>query len=329
MTARIGIDLGGTKISGVVLAADGATLASRRVASPRDDYAATIAAIGELVAALEGAAALAPGAAPVGVGTPGTWQPGPARMKNCNSTWLNDRALLADLQAALGRRVRIANDADCFALSEAVDGAAAGCESAFGVILGTGVGGGLVLRGELVQGANGLTGEWGHMPLPYFRQRVFASPDGDEARRFQLESTLRDRPCYCGRLNCVETFLSGSGLRATHAELTGAELPAEAVAGSDDPLAVTSFDLYQHMLARSLAQLVNLIDPAAIVLGGGVSNAAGLGARQQALIPRYAFSSRGGVGDVRVNVQSARWGDDSGVRGAARLWAASGSHESS
>ncbi|MFU8814595.1 MAG: ROK family protein [Pseudomonadales bacterium] len=307
MTARIGIDLGGTKISGVVLLADGASAAKRRTATPQDDYPATVAAVVDLVAALEAEAGLPAGTVSVGVGAPGTWQPGRARMKNCNSTWLNDRPLLADLEAALGPRVRIANDADCFALSEAADGAAAGAAAVFGVILGTGVGGGLVLDGTLVQGANGLVGEWGHMPLPYFRQRVFViDPEPDDARRFQLESMMKDRGCYCGRMNCVETFLSGPGLQTTRGELQG-----------------EASDVYRHMLARSLAQLVNLIDPAVIVLGGGVSNAAELCGRQQALIPRYAFSSRGGAEAVGVHVQRARWGDDSGVRGAARLWAIS------
>jgi predicted NBD/HSP70 family sugar kinase len=323
-TDRIGIDLGGTKISGVVLARDGGAPVKRRVASPRHDYGATLAALEALVTELEAAAGLAPGASPVGIGAPGSWVGRIGRMKNCNSTWLNDRPLLSDLEARLGPRVRLANDADCFALSEAVDGGAAGAASAFGVILGTGVGGGVVIRGELLAGPNGLAGEWGHVPLPYLRSRAFAidGSSGDRSR-FQLESRLEDRRCYCGRLNCIETFLSGPGLAVTHAELwgekTSAEAVAEGAAGADER-ALATLDLYQHMLARSLAQVVNLIDPAVIVLGGGVSNVTELYPVQASLIPRYAFSSMRDVDDVRVVVTPARWGDDSGVRGAARLW---------
>jgi fructokinase len=325
VTVRIGIDLGGTKVAGVALTPEQPEgVAKQRVPSPRNDYAATVAAIADLVARLERAAGAAPGSALVGVGTPGSLQPASGRMKNCNSTWLNGRPLLADLEAALGPRVRIANDADCFALSEAADGAAAASASVFGVILGTGVGGGLVLGGQLVQGGNGLTGEWGHMPLPYLRQWPFgAAPGTAEAERTNLEARLQDRRCYCGRLNCVEAFLSGPGLEATHAELWAERLPAPAIARGEGPQAPNTFGLYQHMLARSLAQVVNLIDPAVIVLGGGLSNASGLGPSLEALIPGYAFASSGASGDVHVSVRPARWGDDSGVRGAARLWAES------
>jgi fructokinase len=326
---RIGVDLGGTKISGVVLAeADGAgdtVAARRRVPSPRDDYPRTIAAVAALVAELERAAGLAPGAAPVGVGTPGSLYhaSGTARMKNCNSTWLNDRPLLDDLEAALGPRVRIANDADCFALSEAADGAAAGAGSVFGVILGTGVGGGLIVRGRLMAGRNGLAGEWGHVPLAYLRAWPFAGDAGTaDLERIQLESTLPDRRCYCGRLNCVETFLSGPGLEKTHAALWGHDLPAEAIGRGTGAEAVATRALYRHMLARSLAQIVNVLDPDVLVLGGGVSNSPGLADALETLIPVYAFSSRGAADDVRVTVRTARWGDDSGVLGAARLWEA-------
>jgi fructokinase len=332
MTARLGIDLGGTKISGIVLpgvAAAGRSdgpLEKLRVPTPRHDYPATLTAITGLVAELERRAGIAPGTASVGIGTPGNLRAarGPAQMKNCNSTWLNDRPLLADLEAALGPRVRIANDADCFALSEAADGAAADAASVFGIILGTGVGGGLVVRGELLQGGNGLCGEWGHMPLPYLRQWPFTvNPGPADVERIQLESALPDRRCYCGRLNCVETYLSGPGLQATHAALWNEALPSEAIVRGDGAQAAGTLDLYRHMLARSLAQVVNVVDPAVLVLGGGVSNAAGMAGALEVLIPLYAFSSPGAAGDVKVTVRSARWGDDSGVRGAARLWQAS------
>jgi fructokinase len=322
VTARIGIDLGGTKIAGIVFTPQHPEgFGKQRVPSPRHDYPATVAAVVDLVTRLEQLAGANPGSARVGIGTPGSLQPAVGRMKNCNSTWLNGQPLLADLEAALGPRVRIANDADCFALSEAIDGAATGAASAFGVILGTGVGGGLVLRGQLVQGDNGLTGEWGHVPLPYLRQRAFsAEPARADAERGLLESRLADRQCYCGRLNCIETFLCGPGLEATHAELWSARAAASAIARGDDPHAAQTFDLYRHMLARSLAQVVNLLDPAVIVLGGGLSNVEGLDVAQEALIPAYAFASPGASGEVRVAVRRARWGDDSGVRGAARLW---------
>jgi predicted NBD/HSP70 family sugar kinase len=325
MSQRIGIDLGGTKISGVVLGSDGSEIARSRLASPRDDYEGTLAAIARLVVELESAASLGAGDTPVGVGTPGSWQPRLERMKNCNSTWLNGRPLLHDLERILGSRVRIANDADCLALSEAVDGAGADAGSVFGVILGTGVGGAVVVHGALVQGPNGLAGEWGHMPLPYFRQRVFSAADSAEQVRFQLESRLEDRRCYCGRWNCIETFLSGPGLAATHAELWRETSTTEAIAGDRGGRGAGTFEVYQHMLARSLAQVVNLLDPAVIVMGGGVSNVARLYTVLESLIPVYAFTSeRGadgsGTNDVRVTVRPARWGDDSGVRGAARLW---------
>ena len=341
MTHRIGIDLGGTKMSGVVLDGERREVARQRAPTPRDDYPGTLSAIAALVADLESAAGVPAASATVGVGTPGTWQPRLERMKNCNSTWLNDRPLLHDLESRLGPRVLIANDADCLGLSEAADGAGADAKSVFAVILGTGVGGAVVVRGNLVQGPNGLAGEWGHIPLPYFRQRIFdaaggaadvgiaseGSRSGDRSHtdrssagegRFKLESRLEDRRCYCGRLNCIETFLSGPGLAATHAELWGETKSADAVAAGDDERSRRTLELYQHMLARSLAQVVNLIDPGVIVLGGGVSNVTRLYPVQESLIPVYAFSSV--ADDVRVTVRPALWGDDSGVRGAARLW---------
>lgn len=325
MTTRIGIDLGGTKISGVVLDEAGRELTRSRVQSPRNDYRGTLTAVARLVAELESAAGLKAGAATVGIGTPGTWQARLGRMKNCNSTWLNDQPLLPDLEALLGARVRVANDADCLALSEALDGAGAGAETVFGVILGTGVGGALVVAERLLQGPNGLSGEWGHLPLPYYRQHVFAGDSAAEAGRFQLELRLQDRPCYCGRLNCIEAFLSGPGLVATHTELWDHPATAEQIAAGDDEQRDATWQVYQHMLARSLAQVVNLFDPGVIVLGGGVSNAERLYPALESMIPAFAFTSvrdtdGAPVEDVKVSVRAARWGDDSGVRGAARLW---------
>lgn len=323
MSARIGIDLGGTKLSGVVLGADGAELTRLRRSSPREDYAGTVRAVAALVADLEGAAGLEPGRTRVGIGTPGAWLERLGQMKNCNSTWLNGRPLLPDLARLLGHRVRLANDADCLGLSEAADGAGAGQTAVFAVILGTGVGGALISAGRLAAGPNGLSGEWGHTPLPYFRARVFVRESQAEADRYQLESRLRDRPCYCGRLNCIETFLAGPGLARTHEELWGEPLAAHDVAasaGAGTDNAVRTMTLYHHMLARSLAQIVNVIDPGVIVLGGGVSKVASLYPALASQVPGFAFSSVAGADDVRVDVRAARWGDDSGVRGAARLW---------
>ena len=291
---RIGVDLGGTKIEAVLLDGGGTVAWRRRVPTPRE-YGATVAAITELVAEIDARTGTP---APVGIGTPGAWVPSTRRMKNCNSTWLNDRPLLDDLNAALPGRVRIANDADCFALSEALDGAGADVAIVFGVILGTGVGGGIVVRGELLSGPNAIAGEWGHTPLPYFR--------ADTA----VEQALADRPCYCGRVNCVETFLSGPGLAETHGALTG-----EQVAAVDVPADSATFDLYTTMLARALAQIVNVLDPHIVVLGGGVSNTPGLATAVTAKLPRYAFTHEG-----RTAIVAALHGDASGVLGACRLW---------
>lgn len=293
---RIGIDLGGTKIEAVLLAADGAVVWRKRIATPRE-YHDTVAAVANLVAEID---RLSGEAAPVGVGTPGAWVPATRTMKNCNSTWLNGQPLLDDLNALLANRVRIANDADCFALSEALAGAGTGAPVVFGVILGTGVGGGIVVDGRLLNGPNAIAGEWGHTPLPYLR--------ADTA----LEASLGDRPCYCGRTNCIETFLSGPGLASTHLALTG-----ERLAAADVPADSPTADLYTTMLARSLAQVVNVLDPDVIVLGGGVSNMPGLVDAVTAKLPAYGFSHEG-----RTSVVVAEHGDASGVLGACRLWPA-------
>jgi fructokinase len=302
---RLGIDLGGTKISALALDAGGTVRARRRIETPRGDYAATVSAIGGLVQGLE-ADLLAPDAprARVGVGIPGTLSPATGLVKNANSTWLIGQPLDRDLAAALDRPVRLANDADCFALSEACDGAAAGASPVFGVILGTGVGGGLVVDGRLVTGPNAIAGEWGHNPLP--------------------QPTDAERPgpaCYCGRFGCIETFLSGPGLARDYAENAGADgVDAAAVARrarAGEPAAAAALDRYLDRLARALGSVINVLDPACIVLGGGVGNIRALYDDLPGRLPPYVFSDR-----VDTRVAAPVHGDDSGVRGAAWLWPA-------
>lgn len=295
---RIGVDLGGTKIEGVALDADRRELGRVRVPTPRRDYDGTLAAIAEVVRQLEQQHG---GPASVGVGIPGIVSPATGLVKNANSTWLIGRPLDVDLTAALGRPVRLANDANCFAWSEALDGAAAGAATVFGVILGTGVGGGLVLNGRILDGAHRIAGEWGHNPLPWPR-------DGE-----------RPGPaCYCGRQGCIETFLSGPAWSAAFADRTGrtvepAAIAAEAAAGH--PEARAAFDTYTDQLARSLATVINLVDPEVIVLGGGLSNIEALYAAVPARWGAYVFSD-----EVHTRLVRARHGDSSGVRGAAFLW---------
>jgi fructokinase len=239
----------------------------------------------------------------VGIGIPGTISPATGLVKNANSTCLIGRPLQSDLEAALGRPVRLANDANCFALSEAIDGAATGLETVFGVILGTGVGGGIVIGGRVLVGANAIGGEWGHNPLPWPAPEEMSGP-----------------PCYCGRSGCIETFLSGPGLAADHFRHTGHRLsPAEIVhaAGRRDPASVATIERYMERLARGLAAVINLIDPDAIVLGGGLSVVAALYRRVPRLWTRYVFSDR-----VVTGLLPPVHGDSSGVRGAAWLWPA-------
>lgn len=289
MTWRIGIDLGGTKIEGLLLDPDGRERMRRRRPTPRDDYDGTLRTIGELVAELEQRAA---DRCSVGVGAPGAIDPGTGLIKNANSTWLQDRPLDVDLCRALGRPVALANDADCFALSEATDGAAAGYATLFGVILGTGVGGGIVVDGRLVRGPNAIAGEWGHSPLPW--------PEDDE----------RPGPaCYCGKHGCIESFLSGSGLAP---DRDAQAVVARAQAG--DESATRALERYIDRLARSLATVINLLDPHAIVLGGGLSKIEALYERVPERWGRYVFSP-----SVRTALLRPLHGDSSGVRGAARL----------
>lgn len=300
MTFRIGIDLGGTKIELAALDASGSIALRRRVATPAGDYDATLRAVGELLAQCErelGARST------VGIATPGALSLASGRMKNANSTCLNGRPLKEDLERALGREVRLANDANCFALSEAIDGAARGYGTVFGVILGTGVGGGIVVRGRVLDGANSIAGEWGHNPLPLPR--------------------AEDQPlpaCYCGRRGCIETYLSGPALAADHARTTGAALDADAIARrarEGDAACEATLRRYEDRLARSLAGVINVLDPDAIVLGGGLSNLERLYARIPALWGALVFSD-----EVRTRLLPPVRGDSSGVRGAAWLWEA-------
>jgi fructokinase len=300
---RIGIDLGGTKIEAAAIDRAGAIRARRRIATPPGDYDGTIARIAGLVAALDSEIGAPESVAPasVGIGIPGTIVAGTGLVKNANSTWLNRRPLGRDVEAALGRPVRLANDANCFALSEAIDGAAAGCGTVFGVILGTGVGGGIVIGGRLLVGANAIAGEWGHNPLP--------APQSDE---------LPGPPCYCGRSGCIETFLSGPGLAADHRrhsahDLTPPEINAGAAAG--DPDCAATLDRYAGRLARALASVINLIDPDAIVLGGGLSALTFLYDEVPRRWGRHILSDT-----VVTRLLAPAHGDSSGVRGAAWLW---------
>lgn len=293
---RIGIDLGGTKIEAVALDAAGRERFRARRPTPRD-YTGTIDAVVTLVEAAEAAA----GPATVGIGMPGVISPATGLVKNANSTWLNGRPLEADLVARLGPRVRLANDANCFALSEAIDGAGAGRRCVFGVIAGTGTGGGLVIDGRVLTGANAIAGEWGHNPLPW--------PDPGE---------LPGPPCYCGRMGCIETFLSGPGLSLDYRATAGEALEPAAIvarAAQGDAVAEATLRRYESRMARGLASIINVVDPDVIVLGGGLSNIERLYAHVPALWEAFVFSDRV-VTELVRNVH----GDASGVRGAAWLW---------
>lgn len=295
---RIGIDMGGTKIEAVALGEGDRELARLRVATPQGDYAATLAAVAALVAELERATGRR---GTVGLGTPGALSPATGVIKNANSTCLNGRPLDRDLAAALGRPVRLTNDANCLAASEAVDGAAAGLGVVFAVILGTGVGGGLAVDGRPLVGRNAIAGEWGHNPLP--------RPADDERP---------GPPCYCGRRGCIEAFLSGPALAADYAARGGGAADPPAIvarAQAGEPAAAGALDAWLDRLARALAAVVNLVDPDAIVVGGGLSHVARLYADVPRLWGAHVFSDR-----VDTPLLKARHGDASGVRGAARLW---------
>ena len=283
---RIGVDLGGSKIEAVALAPDGRETLRKRVLTPRGDYAGTLAAVTSLVAEI--------GPGNVGVGMPGTLSRLTGLVKNANSTWLIGRPLKEDLERALARPVRLENDANCFALSEAIDGAGAGARGVFGVILGTGVGGGIVVERQLLVGRNAIAGEWGHNPLPLPGPKDLPLPR-----------------CYCGRAGCIETYLSGPGLEREHRSLTGEERSAREVALADGE----AMQRYIERLARSLAGVVNVLDPDVIVLGGGLSNIDRLYSDVPALWTRYIFSDH-----VTTRLLRNVHGDSSGVRGAAWLW---------
>ena len=281
----IGIDLGGTKIEALALDRAGREIFRKRVPTPRGDYAKTISAVQSLVNEI--------GPGTVGVGIPGALSRVTGLVKNANSTWLNGRPLKQDLERALQREIRLENDANCFALSEAVDGAGKGARVVFGVILGTGVGGGIVVDGKIVRGANAIGGEWGHNPLP--------------------APTAADLPhpaCYCGRTGCIETYLSGPGLSRDHEKVTGERLPPERAVLHEETM-----KQYEERLARSLASVINVLDPDVIVLGGGMSNVARLYTEVPRLWTRHVFSDH-----VATRLAPPVHGDSSGVRGATWLW---------
>jgi fructokinase len=298
--ARLGIDLGGTKIAGIVLDRGGRTLAEARSPAPRGDYRATIEAVAALVRQLEAAAGVA---CSVGIGMPGSPSPATGRVRNANSHWLNGLPFGTDLAHRLGRPLRIENDANCLAVSEAIDGAGAGAGVVWAVILGTGVGSGIALDGRALTGRNGIAGEWGHGPLPY--------PRDDE----------RPGPaCYCGRRGCVETWLSGPGLAAAHARRYGGAFTAEAVvaaARDGSPEAQATLGDHLDRLGRAAAQVVNLLDPDVIVIGGGLSRIPELIAGLPEAIAPHVFSDA-----FDTPVRASLHGDASGVRGAAWLWEA-------
>ena len=297
-SSRIGIDIGGTKIAGVVLNAAGDELAATRTPMPRGDYAATLRAVADLIATL---AREVPGTPPVGIGLPGTLDPGTGCVKHCNALWLNGRPFLRDLAEMTGQGARSANDGDCFALSEATDGAAAGANTVLGMVLGTGCGGGVVIGGRLIGAPGGIAGEFGHAPVPHVPGLV-----------------RRQERCFCGGQDCLEQYVSGTAISRRYADLTGHALPATGITmladQGQDPAAQQAFSELENILARSLALYAAILDPDIVVLGGGLSNAARLYRNLPPLIAAYAP-----FGGPRMRLVPPRWGDASGARGAARL----------
>ena len=298
LSGRIGIDLGGSKIAAIGLSAGGVFSDVLQVATPRDDYAGTIKAIAELIQKLE---IQFGGRARIGVGMPGSLTAKAGLVQNANSTWLNGKPFHADLSAAINRPVRFANDANCFALSEAVDGAGAGANSLFGIIIGTGCGGGLIFDGQIIEGAQRVGGEWGHNPLPW------AEPD-----------ELPGPECWCGRVGCMEAWVSGPALTADHMRNGGDELSAtqiSALARSGDQAAQDNLNQHASRLARGIAMVVNIFDPERIVLGGGLSNLDHLYIELPDLIAPHIFAD-----EKLIDIRPPKHGALSGVRGAARLW---------
>lgn len=298
---RIGIDLGGTKTEVIALSDQGEELYRYRVPTPRDDYEKTLENIIGLVRRAEEVTGQQ---GTVGLGIPGTLSPYTRRVKNANSTWLNGQPLDKDLQQRLGREVRIANDANCLAVSEAVDGAAAGKQTVFAVIIGTGCGAGVALNGQAHSGGNGNAGEWGHNPLPWM--------DEDELRYRE------EVPCYCGKAGCIETFISGTGFAMDYQRLSGMSLKGAEIVqrvAQQDPVAELAMSRYELRLAKSLAHVVNILDPDMIVLGGGMSNVERLYQTVPLLVKNWVFG-----GEFETPIRQAVHGDSSGVRGAAWLW---------
>ncbi len=292
---RFGLDLGGTKMEAIVLDGDGAIIWRERRPTPAENYDDIIATIAGLVEVAETHSGTD---LSVGIGMPGSLSPKTGRVRNSNTQSLNDRAIKQDLENRLARTIRFANDANCFALSEAKDGAGAGAQSVFGVIIGTGCGGGLVFDGKLQNGINGVGGEWGHNPL--------AAPTADE---------VPGPPCYCGRHGCNEVWISGSGFARDHEAITGETLRAEEIIAADTPQAQASFDRLCDRMARALGAVINLVDPEVIVLGGGLSNVDALYQRLPQIWSRYIFSDV-----IETRLVKNQHGDSSGVRGAAWLW---------
>jgi fructokinase len=298
---RIGVDLGGTKVEFVALNSAGRELFRERVATPRDDYPGTIEAIAGGVVRIERQVGVPAGHATVGVGIPGTISATTGTVKNANSTWLNGKPFDRDLSQALGRTVRCANDANCLAVSEATDGAGAGKRLVFAVILGTGCGGGIAVDARVHDGRNGVSGEWGHNPLPWMQPDEFPGA-----------------PCYCGKRGCIETWISGTGLardyqRATQDQLRGEQIMARAESG--DPAAVSALERLENRLTRALAQIVNVLDPDIIVLGGGLSRVERLYSTVPPALKQWVFGK-----EADTPIVPAKHGDASGVRGAAWLW---------
>ena len=322
---RLGIDLGGTKIELIALDGNGRELLRRRIATPQNDYPGTIEATVRLIREVEAELGQK---GTVGIGTPGALSHATGLMKNCNSTCLIGMPFKQDMEAALGCEIRMSNDANCFALSEATDGAAAGADVVFGVILGTGVGGGVVVRGHAINGVNSIAGEWGHNPLPYFQFR-HAQIDHEETgthpatgerivHPWPSEREFHGPQCYCGKKGCIEAYLSGPALAADHVRYGGEDLPAHEIAqlanAGYGPCSKT-LARYEERLARALAGVINILDPDVIVLGGGLSNIQRLYDNVPKLWPRYVFSHR-----IDTKLVAPKFGDSSGVRGAAWLW---------
>lgn len=295
---RIGVDLGGTKIAGIAFDESGSVIAETRVTAPKGDYAASIEAIADVVLALEKQSGRT---GTIGIGMPGCVAPSTGRVQNANSTWINDKPFKVDLEARLARSVRLANDANCFVLSEATDGAAMGVGVAFGVIVGTGCGGGIAVDGKLVDGPRSIAGEWGHTPLPWM-----------------LPDEFDKTQCWCGRKGCLETWISGTALADDHGRVTGTKANGEEIvarAALGDAAAQASLDRHASRMARGLALICNILDPHVIVLGGGLSQLRHLYDVLPELMAPYILAA-----DTSVTIRPPKWGDASGVRGAARLW---------